>query len=107
MNMRADLVFGSVAHVANRFQLCQLAAKATRKLHKPHTRLEDTMSDVLTRLHKPGGAVSVSSAILHTPVFPGVSHAPVIRSEPRATRFVNLAFVTMGQEALTSKRKGV
>jgi hypothetical protein len=30
-------------------QLCQLAAKATRKLHKPNTRLQDTTNEVLDR----------------------------------------------------------
>jgi hypothetical protein len=37
--------------VKNRYQLCQLAAKATRKLHKPNTRLQDTTNDVLARFH--------------------------------------------------------
>ena len=36
--MRSDLIFGALAHVTNRYQLCQLASKATRKLHKPNTR---------------------------------------------------------------------
>ena len=40
--MRSDLIFGALTHVNNRYQLCQLAAKATRKLHKPNTRLQDT-----------------------------------------------------------------
>lgn len=47
--MRSDLIFGALAHVANRYQLCQLASKATRKLHKPNTRLQDTTNDVLVR----------------------------------------------------------
>ena len=47
--MRSDLIFGALAHVKNRYQLCQLASKATRKLHKPNTRLQDTMNDVLVR----------------------------------------------------------
>ena len=33
----------------NRYELCQLAAKATRKLHKPNTRLQDTTNEVLDR----------------------------------------------------------
>lgn len=45
--MRSDLVFGALTHVTNRYQLCQLASKATRKLHKPSTRLQDTTNDVL------------------------------------------------------------
>ena len=47
--MRSDLVFGALSHVSNRYQLCQLASKATRKLHKPNTRLQDTTNEVLVR----------------------------------------------------------
>ena len=47
--MRSDLVFGALSHVSNRYQLCQLASKATRKLHKPNTRLQDTANEVLCR----------------------------------------------------------
>ena len=50
--MRSDLIFGALAHLENRYQLCQLASKATRKLHKPNTRLQDTTNDVLTRFHQ-------------------------------------------------------
>ena len=37
--MRSDLIFGALTHVTNRYELCQLASMATRKLHKPNTRL--------------------------------------------------------------------
>jgi hypothetical protein len=47
--MRSDLIFGALTHVTNRYQLCQLASKATRKLHKPNTRLQDTTNEVLVR----------------------------------------------------------
>ena len=47
--MRSDLIFGALTYVSNRYQLCQLASKATRKLHKPNTRLQDTTNDVLDR----------------------------------------------------------
>jgi hypothetical protein len=47
--MRSDLVFRALSHVENRYQLCQLASKATRKLHKPNTRLQDTTNEVLNR----------------------------------------------------------
>jgi len=47
--MRSDLVFGALSHVSNRYQLCQLASKATRKLHKPNSRLQDTTNEVLVR----------------------------------------------------------
>lgn len=47
--MRSDLVFGAMTHVSNRFQLTRLAAKATRQLHRPNTRIQETMNDVLIR----------------------------------------------------------
>jgi len=50
--MRSQLIFGALTHVRNRYELCQLASKASRKLHKPTTRLQDTMNDVLVRFHK-------------------------------------------------------
>jgi hypothetical protein len=49
--MRSDLVFGALSNVSNRYQLCQLASKATRMLHKPSTRLQDTTNEVLVRFH--------------------------------------------------------
>jgi hypothetical protein len=50
--MRSDLIFGALAHVSNRYQLCQLASKATRKLHRPNTRLQDTANEVFVRFHQ-------------------------------------------------------
>jgi hypothetical protein len=62
--MRSDLIFGALAHVRNRYELCQLAAKATRKLHKPTTRLQDTANEVLVRFHEsnPMNTASMSSS---------------------------------------------
>jgi hypothetical protein len=62
--MRSDLIFGALTHVTNRYELCQLASKATRKLHKPNTRLQDTTNEVLDRFKDtvPMGAVSESGA---------------------------------------------
>jgi hypothetical protein len=56
--MRSDLVFGALSHVSNRYQLCQLASKATRMLHKPNTRVQDTTNEVLGRFRttNPGAA---------------------------------------------------
>lgn len=71
--MRSDLIFGALAHVANRYQLCQLASKATRKLHKPNTRLQDTTNDVLVRFR------------YASPVAPGgLAHSEVSVQENRA-----------------------
>lgn len=48
--MRSDLVFHALGNVSNRYTLCQLAAKASRKLHKPHTRVQNTINNTLARL---------------------------------------------------------
>jgi len=41
--------------------LCQLASKATRKLHKPNSRLQDTTNEVLYRFRtaNPGASALV------------------------------------------------
>jgi hypothetical protein len=68
--MRSDLVFGALSHVSNRYQLCQLASKATRMLHKPNTRLQDTTNEVLCRFHNtnPGSAEHLHESQVSQPV---------------------------------------
>ena len=70
--MRSELIFGALTHISNRYQLCQLASKATRKLHKPNTRLQDTMNDVLVRFREssPAAAVPVRHEPLSIPQHP-------------------------------------
>ena len=48
--MRSNLVFDAMAYVNNRYLLSQLVSKATRKLHKPGTRIQATANEVLIRL---------------------------------------------------------
>lgn len=50
--MRSDLVFGALKNLDNRYVLCQLASKATRRFHRPNSRVQETMNDVLTRFSK-------------------------------------------------------
>lgn len=50
--MRSKLIYGALRPVRNRYTLCQLAAQATRKFHKPNTRIQETMNEVLTRFSK-------------------------------------------------------
>ena len=50
--MRSDLVFGAMTNVSGRYLLAKLAAKATRKLHRPNTRIQDTMNDVFGRFSR-------------------------------------------------------
>lgn len=51
--MRSDLIYGALDTVTNRYLLCQLVSKATRKFHRPNTRIQETMNEVLVRV---GGA---------------------------------------------------
>jgi hypothetical protein len=67
--MRSDLIFGALTHVTNRYELCQLASKATRKLHKPNTRLQDTTNEVLGRFQSSNpGTVAHLEASARQPV---------------------------------------
>lgn len=50
--MRSDLIYNALNTVQNRYLLCQLASKATRKFHKPNTRIQETTNDVLNRFGK-------------------------------------------------------
>ncbi|MGA8529914.1 MAG: DNA-directed RNA polymerase subunit omega [Acidobacteriaceae bacterium] len=68
--MRSELIFGALTHVSNRYQLCQLASKATRKLHKPNTRLQDTMNDVLVRFRESSPAAAAAASRSETMTLP-------------------------------------
>jgi hypothetical protein len=59
--MRSELVFGAMAHVSNRFLLTKLASKATRKFHRPNTRIQDTTNYVLERFSQSGPMSKVRS----------------------------------------------
>jgi hypothetical protein len=48
--MRSDKVFEALHTVRNRYMLCQLASKATRKFHKPNTRIQETTNEILNRI---------------------------------------------------------
>jgi hypothetical protein len=50
--MRSELVFGAMTFIANRYLLARAAAKATRKLHRPNTRIQETMNDALQRFNE-------------------------------------------------------
>lgn len=45
--MRSNLIYGALTPVKNRYMLCQLVSKATRKFHRPATRVQDTVNDIL------------------------------------------------------------
>jgi hypothetical protein len=48
--MRSELIFKAASRESNRYQLARLAARATRILHWPNTRIADTMNQALERL---------------------------------------------------------
>ncbi len=48
--MRSRLIFRTLHTLENRYMLCQLASKATRKFHRPNTRIQETMNEVLRRI---------------------------------------------------------
>ena len=47
---RSNLVFDALHTLRNRYMLCQLASKATRRFHRPNTRIQETMNEVLERI---------------------------------------------------------
>ena len=72
--MRSELIYNALDTVNNRYLLCQLVSKATRQFHKPNTRVQETMNDVLVRV---GGAEQEQEVIT-------VAAGPVAESERRA-----------------------
>ncbi len=61
--MRSNLVFDALQTLRNRYLLCQIASKATRRFHRPATRIPETMNEVLDKI---SGAVE-REAILREP----------------------------------------
>ena len=61
--MRSNLIYDALDTVNNRYLLCQLISKATRKFHKPNTRIQDTMNDVLVRV----GTASEPDSVITLP----------------------------------------
>jgi hypothetical protein len=48
--MRSELVSSAVMHVSNRYLLVSLASRATRALHRPNSRVQDTVNDAIQML---------------------------------------------------------
>jgi hypothetical protein len=68
--MRSNLIYDALDTVNNRYLLCQLISKATRKFHKPNTRIQETMNDVLVRVgdaDESQEVITVSSAQVAEP----------------------------------------
>jgi hypothetical protein len=60
--MRSELVIRAMTYVSNRFLLTRVAATATRKLHRPNTRIQETANDVFGRF-RPINPLPVVSCI--------------------------------------------
>lgn len=60
--MRSDLIFGAMTYVSNRFLLTRLASTATRRFHRPNTRIEDTANEVFERFSRANPLTGMSYA---------------------------------------------
>ena len=52
--MRSELGFAAKRQLSDRYALCRIAATATRKFHRPKTRIEDTTDAVLQYIANSG-----------------------------------------------------
>jgi hypothetical protein len=52
MAKASDLEVDIVTYVSNRFLLTGVAAKVTRRFHRPNTRIQDTVNEVLERFSR-------------------------------------------------------
>src|ERR1700675_3364714 len=59
--MLSELIFGAEKHVANRFLLVNAISTATRQFHRPGTRIQGTVNDVLVRFGRAEPIASVES----------------------------------------------
>lgn len=50
--MRSELVSGAVANIPNRYLLACIASRASRPLHRPNTRMEETLNQVFRLVHR-------------------------------------------------------
>jgi hypothetical protein len=55
--MRSELVFAAERSLPNRYSLCRLVSTATRKFHRPNTRIEETTDVVLRHIAKASAEV--------------------------------------------------
>ena len=58
--MRSELIFGAMTYVPNRYLLTRLASKATRRFHRPNTRIADTANEVFERFTQVNPMAGVS-----------------------------------------------
>jgi len=63
--MRSDMIFRAKVNITNKYELCQTAAKATRRLHISSTDTQQTISNAFARI---AIGSAVSDAVLAVPV---------------------------------------
>jgi hypothetical protein len=56
--MRSELVFAAAKQWTNRYLLMRVTSVVTRKLHRPHTRIQETTNDARMRLARSTNAAS-------------------------------------------------
>jgi hypothetical protein len=56
--MRSELVFAAERTLRNRYSLSRLLSTATRKLHRPNTRVEETTDVLLRHIADPNAEVA-------------------------------------------------
>ena len=57
--MRSQLVSDAAARISNRYLLASVASRATRALHRPNSRMEETLNDVFRLVRQPSPAADV------------------------------------------------
>lgn len=57
--MRSELVSAAIKHTPNRYSLSRVVSRATRGLHRPNTRIEDTLNEAFRLL---SGTATVEAA---------------------------------------------
>lgn len=62
--MRSELVFNATALISNRYLLTLVAAKATRRMHRPDARLEDTSNVVFQLCGRANPTIAGINSIL-------------------------------------------
>lgn len=63
--MRDELVFKASVCIPNRYRLCRMVALASRKLHRPMNRMEDTVNTALRYVNR-----SCSTSFLPKTIIP-------------------------------------
>jgi hypothetical protein len=104
--MRSDLIFRALTHVANRYQLSRLVAKATSKLHKPGARTQDTTNEVLMHVCGPS-LVAKASAPSEPAFYLGATSHFTPCPGPSAMPHPHLAYLFVSPAALSPRRRGV